>query len=622
MRAASETRSASVPRRIKVQFILLVGVAVLTAIEGFPAVFNRYAPYDDEGFYLLQLRYATARQGPFSHIWSQYGPTYNLFVSAISWTTRIPIDHDGGRIITLIFWAAASLLSGIFVLRATRSFILGAATVLIGFLWLGAITDEPNQPAAIGFIIALGMLLIIQRRSPWKPMNAAFLGALCMALLLVKINLGIYAIAAIVFGVVVTADVNSWLRRVCLVASVILPLIILEHGLSEIHIFLYAVTVEIGVATLIVRARWIEKGRAEVRWQPFAVGGLVALALLLVGGLVQGDGLKAVIEASVIHPLGYTSGGRLFIINMAAVLGASLVALACMALLRIKQSSLLRIAVRTLTLLATFINLFWTVHGVASSPFAIYPPIVWVVVPVLLIGDHESGPNDITVRICLAAFIVFNELQAFPIAGSQTAFATFLSVPATFLIAGDLLQDLRREPSVERSRWFQHREGWLMTAGIAIATLTLFVVASVLQWSSYDGNIPLELPGSHLMRLPPEQVAGLEATVRDVDSRSCTSLVTFPGMLSFYAWTGLSPPRGLVLDDSIGWQHTDQHGAVRKDLRLVRNACLIRNPGVQFFWNIISALPAAPQLLDLLHTKFDVRPRTYDGYVVSQTADG
>ena len=314
-------------------------------------------------------------------------------------------------VITLIFWAAAALVTGIFVFRATRSPVLGAATVLIGFLWLGAVADEPNQPAAIGFILTLGLLWTIQRRDPWKPLNAAFLGALCTALLLVKINLGIYAVAAIAFVVVATADVNLWLRRLCFVAAVVLPVIIVGHGLSDPRNLLYALTVEIGVATLIVRSGMIAKPRRHVRWQPFAVGGVAALALLVVGGIIQGDTVKAIVDAVVVHPLGYTAGGRYFNINLAAMVGLSLIALACMALLRFKQWSWLRIAIRVLTLLAIFIPLFLTVHGFASTPFPKYPPIVWVVVPVLLIGDNEYGPNDITVRMCLGALIVFNECR-------------------------------------------------------------------------------------------------------------------------------------------------------------------------------------------------------------------
>ena len=621
MKEASHVHAVSSPRRINARMALVVGIGVLMAIEGFPAAFNRFTLYDDEGFYLLQLRLAAERRGPFAHIWSQYGPTYNLFVSVVSWTTRIPLDHDGGRIITLIFWAAASVVTGIFVLRATRSSILGTATVVIGFLWLGAVTDEPNQPAAIGFILTLGILLVIQRRDRWKPVNAALIGALCTALLLVKINLGIYAIAAVVLCVVLTADVNSWIRRFCLVAGVALPVIILLHELSDLHVFLYLVTVEIGVVTILVRAGMIAK-RAHVHWQPFTVGGLIALALLLVSGMFQGDRLGAIIDAVVVHPLGYTAGGRSFPLNMTRALGASLVALAIMSLLQVKQLPWLRIVIRALALLATFIPMFLTITSVAGAPFAAYPPIVWAVVPILLIGDHESEPNDITVRICLAALIVFNELQLFPIPGSQLAFATFLSVPATFLIAGDLLQDLRRRRSNERSRWLRNRDGWLITAGVAIATSALFLVASVQQWSSYNGNTSLKLAGSHLIRLPPTQVATLEATVRDVDARSCTSLVTFPGMLSFYAWTDLPPPPELVLDDSIGWQHPDQRGAVRRDLRLARNGCLIGSPYLQFFWNALSVLPPAPSLFKLLMTKFNVKVETHGVYVVSQSADG
>jgi len=622
MERADHARVLSEGLRIMARASVLVGVGVLMATLGFPAIFDRFNAYDDEGFYLLQLRYAIERRGPYSHIWSEYGPAYNLFVSVVSWSTRIPLDHDGGRILTLVFWAGAAVVAGLFVLRTTRSLALGAATVVVGFLWLDAIVDEPNQPGAIAFIFTLGILLLVQRRDPARRMNTAFVGALCAALLLIKINLGIYAIAAIVFTTVITTDVHPWLRRLVLVASFVLPVALLVHGLSQLNVFLFAATIEIGFVTLVVVAGNVTR-KAHVRWQPFVAGGLTALTLLLLGGIFEGDKLGAIFDAVVVHPLGYTSEGKSYSLNMVAAFGASIAALGTMLLLRVKDWPWLRITVRVLVLPAIFIPLFASLrHGVNSGPSA-YPALAWAVVPVLLISIRECEWNEITARICLAAFIVFNELQAYPIPGSQEAFGTFLSVPAAFIISKDLFVELRGRRTAGRVRWLGRHGSWLITGSITLCTTALFVQSSVQQWSAYVGNGSLDLPGSSLVRLPPPQVATLNSTVKDVDSRSCSSLITFPGMLSFYSWTDLSPPRGLVIDDSIGWQQLDERQAVVRHLRRLRNGCAIGNSVVEAFWDSILTLPKWPGLEGRLVTKFNVNVQSHgQGYVVSQSGSG
>ena len=133
------------------------------------------------------------------------------------------------------------------------------------------------------------------------------------------------------------------------------------------------------------------------------------------------------------------------------------------------------------------------------------------------------------------------------------------------------------------------------------------------QTSSY------KLVGSDLIRIPPEQSSALEATVNEVKSRSCTSLLTYPGMLSFYVWTGLPAPPGLTLVDANNWQLPQFRAQVRRVLQHAHNTCLITNTLDRTFWQKLVNTPRWAKLDDFLAVDFTKWIGTGDGYVVAQS---
>src|SRR3974390_339182 len=203
-------------------------VGALMTVYAYPAMFNRLLFYDDEGLYLLQLREAQERAGPFTHIYSQYGPAYNLFMTALSWITRVPLDHNGERILTLVFWLAVAMLAGLFVLRQTALALLGGITVVASFLWLTTIVNQSGHPAPFAFILIMIVLLVMQRHRPWDGVNAVVIGGLCVSLLFFKVNLGVYAIAAVAIAIVQTTASPRWLRFSVIAGAFLLPFALLS----------------------------------------------------------------------------------------------------------------------------------------------------------------------------------------------------------------------------------------------------------------------------------------------------------------------------------------------------------------------------------------------------------
>jgi hypothetical protein len=595
---------------------IVFAVGALMTVYAYPAMFNRFFFYNDEGLYLLQLRDAQERIGPFTHIYSEYGPAYNLFMTALSWITRVPLDHNGARILTLILWLAVAMLAGVFVLRQTASVVLGGTAVVASFLWLATITHEPGQPAAFAFLLAIVVLLVAQRHTPWDGINAAIIGGLCVSLLFVKVNLGVYAIAAVGITIAQTTDSPRWLRFSVIAAAFVLPFAILHSGLTleNKEVFLLVLIVESGVAALAMQKSLSSSSRSA-NFVLLGTGGLLAVVVALGGGALQGDAPRTILQAVLFHPLSYASTNTKFTLNLILPAIACALSFVVMAYGRWRKSPWIANTLRVATLVSIVYGLV-SVSSRTGSETQGSMAIAWMVVPILLIPNEDSEDGHRTARLLLAAMIVFNELQAYPIAGSQLTFSTLLTVPAGFIVVYDLRQSV-----VRLGRWQQAGGNAVVTLMYVLAGISVVVLArgSSTQWSLYSQNVPLRLTGSDLVHVPSSQAAALETTVHDVASRTCSSLITYPGMLSFYVWTLLPAPHNVVVSDTINWQRPGERSKIKPALVQAHNACLITNPFDLQFWEGLDNIHRWGWLDSFFDDRFTGFKSTGYGYEVGQS---
>src|SRR5690349_9445569 len=101
--------------------ILWAGTIVLAFLFALSRLLASFAAYDDEGYMLLSLKHYLNEGHLYTLTFSQYGPVYYLAHSLFFRVLHFPLTHDGGRVVTFIFWMATSLLAGVFVSRVTRS---------------------------------------------------------------------------------------------------------------------------------------------------------------------------------------------------------------------------------------------------------------------------------------------------------------------------------------------------------------------------------------------------------------------------------------------------------------------------------------------------------------------
>ncbi len=588
------------------------------AVYAYPATFNRFLFYNDEGLYLLQLREAQERVGPLTHIYSQYGPVYDVFMTALSWITRVPLDHNGQRVLTLVLWLAAAALAGLFVLRQTASVALGVVAVVALFLWLQSMEGEPGQPAGCATLLAMILLLVAQRHRPWDGINAVIIGGLCVSLIFVKVNLGVYAIAAVSIAIVQTTACPRWLRFPVLAGATLLPFAILHTGLTrgDLEVFLLLLIVESGVAVLAMQAPPSD-GSRSANFGLLGAGGLLAVVVGFGGGALQGDAPDAVLQTVLIHPLSYASTNTLFSLRpILPAIGCAL-SFAVYAYGSWRQNPWFVSAVRIAALVSVLYTVYLLVIGNGlGSEHPGSMAIAWMVVPVLLIPEGDTEDTQRTARLLLTAMIVFNELQAYPVPGTQLAFATFLTVPAAFIVLADLRHSLARE-----GRWQQVGAKAVAALICVLAGVSVFVVArgSSVQWSLYSQGVPLRLTGSDFVHVPPSQAIALERTVHDVQSRACTSLITYPGMLSFYVWTRLPVPHNVVVSDAINWQRPEERSKIQPALVDTHDACVITNPYDLKFWEHLEGIRPWGWLNSFLHERFTEFKNTGSGYKVGQS---
>jgi hypothetical protein len=100
--------------------------------------------------------------------------------------------------------------------------------------------------------------------------------------------------------------------------------------------------------------------------------------------------------------------------------------------------------------------------------------------------------------------------------------------------------------------------------------------------ADYDARVSLDLPGSHDIRLKPEEDAMYEAISKGV-KENCNALLMLPGMDSFYLWTEMEPPSYTAT----GWEtlfDTEKQEKVVEQTSQIHGLCLLRNYGIQAEW--------------------------------------
>ena len=592
-----------------------------------PRMYSGFAGYDDEGYMLIALRSFLEHGHLYDDVFSQYGPFYYEFWGGFFELFGLSVNHDGGRAAAIFAWVAASLLFGLSAWRMTRSILLGLATQMLVFGAIITVVNEPMHPGGticllLGAIVAISCLV----RARTSPLAMAFLGAAVMALILVKINVGAFALIALALTCAVSYPRLGRLRllRPAIEALfVVVPLLLMTSKFGEAWARHYAIHVALAALTIVValRARSARERDAEELW--WLLGGLGVMAVVVCfaiigagttpGGLVEGVISQPLRQSDAFSiPLGLAD--RTYIFDLLGLVGAgsfwylargrglalspAFTALAALLSVLVGLEMALSVIGRTV---------LFDISSYAGYQFT-FLPFAWVAL--IPIAGNEDADTSFA-RLLLPPLAVLQALHAFPVAGSQTAWSSFLLIPVGVLCVANGARGLARVLTGDRER----RALGAVAAVAAAVTMLVLVNIQLRQplnayRAAYDGSTPLDLPGAEDVRLSPEEAELYRRVSRAIDA-NCSSLLMLPGMNSFYLWTELEPPTGY---NATGWTtlFDDAHQErVIDETSSIRGLCLLENEGLAAGWSG-GTIPDGP-LVAYLHQGF--RPiATIDAY--------
>jgi hypothetical protein len=569
-------------------------------------IFGQFATYDDEGYILQSVRSYLQGGRLFDEVFTQYGPAFFVLESLVHRTLGAPLTHDFERFVTIGIWVASSAGGAAVALRLTRSLMVAAWTFVGVLLQLAPIINEPAHPQGPLVLVLTTVVLLSTgiRPGTWPSGRIAIVGALTAFALLTKVNVG--AFIALGFGLPLLLSANLPRTRLsaialstAVLAACALPLLVTKNHVMG-WAFAYGVTISLSLAA--TTAVIFATRRGEL---PFALPFLyasataVATSLLLMPVLMHGTSVSALWTGVIVRPSQFADVFQMPLVlpatNIAAAGAALALALGYAALTqRGKQPGPLVIA--AVKLAAAGIGLYSMRAGFGQM-IANIAPVVWIM---LLPSDANDGDERALGRRVLATSAVLQALQAYPVAGSQLGFATFLMLPVIFTTGYDALRTL--------ARWPRGARVLLLAPQLVFVIVGLWLyrpILSVAPWrNTYDVSFALRLPGATHLRMPASHVADFQWLSANLAGR-CDILLTLPGLYSFNAWSHLDPPSASNVTAWMTLLTEAEQAAIWKGVDASRHPCAVYNPALAANWAgpRLESLPALREL----QTRFAAR---------------
>jgi hypothetical protein len=599
---AEATRRWSEPRlRLPIAALVFAAVTVVTYLIADLRMFTGFMAYDDEGYMLTALKGYVEHGHLYDEVFTQYGPFYYEAWGGLFALLGLPIDHDTGRAVTMAAWIVSALTVGLATMRFSGSLLLGLGTQMLVFTAFGVLTNEPMHPGGIICLLLAALLAIAccVRDRP-SPMSLALLGAAVAALMLVKINVGVFALVAVLLACAVSYPAvleRRWARPLVEAAFVALPVVLLASKFDEgwprrlaVHIAVAALAV-----VIVLRARRSDRrADEELGW---LLGGALVLGLVSCATiLATGTSLDGLIQGLLRQPLRQSDAFTIPMQLDSRIYGLDLIALGAAAaywyVSRERRgdpgpgwsalTSLFSVGVGlAMALSVTGKGFPFDAGEFPGYQFALLG-FCWVA---LLRPDADRRRDVSFALLLLPPLAVAQALHVFPVAGSQTLFATFLLVPVGAVCIANGARGLHAALPAGAER----RALAAVAACVAVVIGYMVVNSNLrepLKAAEYGHEIgvPLQLPGAESIHLLEEEADLYERISASID-RNCASLIMLPGMNSFYFWTEMEPPTGYT---ATGWPtlFDDEHQRqVIADIDPIENLCLLRNEPYAAGWS-------------------------------------
>jgi hypothetical protein len=515
---------------------------------------------------------------------------------------HFPVTHDGGRIVTLVYWLVSALFAGLFVQRISKSLLLAGAAGLVSVIMGAFLASEPGAPQQVVLLLWMAATyLTLPRTSGRTTLGMFMLGAVAAALLFTKVNVGVFFVAALANALVCVIN-PGWIRVLGLSLS-ILYVVTIPYFLMHADFYrgvqgYCLLAILCGTSTFALGSLVRSANPHSVRTLLYAGAGLVAMSLLIViVAWLQGISLATLVQGVILSPMKHRD---LFFsawevrkkdVLLAAIITLGLV---CVWLLRQKRGNFG---------VAAGVDAIRCAVGIGTCLTIITPwqgaPWLWAFLPLSLVpGVRRSfSANELFPRLFLTNLAATEFLVAYPIAGNQVHLARSLLFLWAFLCIADGTKGLAEA-------WEQSRRlaGYRFPLGLEVASVLLIVTAAKPAVRAALRDLPPRstLNGASLLHLAPDQKRDYEFLSHSI-AANCSVLFTMPGMGSFNFWSGVPTPNGSNLTAWMKGLDAERQQQILDRLQSTPSACVVYNPKQVREWQTtqeeLMALPLAQYIL-------------------------
>ncbi|MCF7759729.1 MAG: hypothetical protein K9M98_04425 [Cephaloticoccus sp.] len=516
---------------------------VALGVCGYWLLFTQFMVYDDEGYVLWSLHNYFQEGGLYTRVYSQYGPFIYTLYHGIHTLFGLAFDHVTGRLITLFYWLGAVVLAGLFVWRQTRSAITTSGTLVLTFAGLIVMTNEPIHPGGIlTFLSALGGVggACALGRGQTR-LFALLCGAIGAAMLLTKINVGVFFLVSA--GSWMALGLSSTkLARVCLwlaaLGSLLVPFLLMNKLWPDPWVAIFALAFALSALSLL----WLIQATPRhwfggKSWMGFIGAALAIMVIVLGATWLRGTGLAALWHGIVLAPLGQPNifEHQVFWPALVPWLALGLFALVIVHQARQRAWIIHLVAIlRLLLVIGFFASTYLGIeNSYAPYSFLYGLPFVWLMVVPL--GPVKSATLH-QAKLWLTWVFIWQTLHAYPVAGSQMSWGSFLWVPLAMVGCHEALNYLTGKMGL----W--GRGGQNVSGGVfATASILLLLHLGYVGGYRYFTGQSLGLTGGKNLRIS-DKLAGAYRIIDKNVRLHGGSLFSYPGMFSFNLWTGHPTP--------------------------------------------------------------------------------
>jgi hypothetical protein len=455
--------------------------------------------------------------------------------------------------------------------------------------------NEPPHPGGLLALLLAGVVVMGSALGTGRPgMSGAVIGALLALAALMKINVGLLGLLSVTFVLLgVAPGGGGWprLRLGAAAAFVLAPVALMAPLAGEPPVAAFLVLVvssALAVAAVLLDATPAQGDPASARaaCRALAVAFAAVAVVSVAWELLRGTSASALVEGLLLAPARQLETIALFLPVTAPAAASGLAGLgAALAWLAARRAGWPR--GRTVTAIEGVAQLaagavVWLTADERLPVVPLAPlPLLWLA---LLPPPAAPAAGVTTGRCILVALAVLQALHAYPVAGSQVAWATFLFVP----IGALLLADGWRRTVVALAPAAGPRPAWARPAGTALALTALALVAATVHTTgrrleaAYAGGVPLGLPGTEGIRVRPGQ-ARLYGVLATTLAARCRTFVTMPGLNSLHLFSGVDPPSARNTTLWVALLSAAQQAEVADRLaRVDAPVCVVRKPDAAF----------------------------------------